>query len=1330
MENERKKPKFLKQLLVMVAMLVLSTVSLAGGAALLTGCTMQADANNMTTNGGGGGGDIARPTPPPAPVLSHNMPGGSTITVQYNWGRQHRWRSSDNSGSSWSAWTTIPYENHAVTITVPALQRSRRYEVQSRFHAGMSNQPGFTSSASPASLWGAGRTIDTPIIGAPTNGSVQEELAGGHFQSISPGMSWTSPGSTGVNGSIAFTINLSNGWEIQTNGNITFSYSMGGVRRAVNPTGSGATRTVTISNVRSQITNVLVTVWRPNISVNGSSGTFTGGQWFRGGGAGGIIPLGGTMQISVFLQEGYDHHTADTVRRSLTWSGGGNPIVTIMPMEPATSTSWARYSIYLSNIRYSITNFGINTSLLPIRTYTVRGSFASNYALFSGNTIARGSFYGGTFTGGWTVNHGGNMPITISLDEAFRTVSSSNIHVRFDGGGGASVGNVTGTGIMRHATITNIRGNITNLRIAGSGGGGGGGGGGDDGLVRPNWTVTASVSGSTGGTVSPTSASVASGSSHTVRATAHSGFRLASFSGPGTTSGNERRIASVLDNGHVTATFERIPIAWDPISNMTVTWGQGGSRTVHTATGGDGSFTYSAVSTPAGIEFHGGSREVRIPTSIPVGSYTVTLRASGNAQNVDRSFSVTVIRANAAAPGMPGPATINAAGTQAEFPSITNGFYRARSLPNGPWTESASPLFNILPGLEYEFQQRFRETATHNTSPWSEPGRTLTMAPQPGAPGAATIAAGGASASFPAMPTNARYRWRPAGGNWTESSTPNFNIVAATNYEFQQRTHHTTSINASPWSTSTMLNTHATPPAPSIASLTDDATSVTLTGTANHEYRMSSNNGSTWTTPQTTTTFTGINTGVAYIFQQRQMFTTTHNTSPWSANRTWTVPSYTISPMSGTGGSWTASTTNTSRFHGSVHTITVTAGTNWAFASPEAVSATGNNVSYGDRTDAFVRTIIVSRLTSHITLNITTTEAYRVTYAHGTTPPNGVTVQGTVPTGFKIRDLTAPIATQSFTVSNANWIHVGWREGSPLTLTHRNISHSGTTSETLWVPNGIDSWGAGTGATGAFGTVSWTTLQRELPVDLNADVTLYPIWAPRLSMVLFAPGAPTEFNFSGTFAPITFPATERLTGQPFDLPLLTFTISNGTWEQIGWTWQQNGKQVIMYQSIPNGDFDIGATVPGTNEGLAEGWSDTRTIYAVWRRVITHGSVNIVFVGGPEGFLSAALAGTNLQLWASMQFDIVDGDILHTGTEVPFSLPSFEAMTDLGERYGLVFEGWHIRKSWEPDDTQRIDDPEAPEDRTTGIPWAIGIIAPELEPFIWIEAWWSSPDELE
>jgi hypothetical protein len=291
-------------------------------------------------------------------------------------------------------------------------------------------------------------------------------------------------------------------------------------------------------------------------------------------------------------------------------------------------------------------------------------------------------------------------------------------------------------------------------------------------------------------------------------------------------------------------------------------------------------------------------------------------------------------------------------------------------------------------------------------------------------------------------------------------------------------------------------------------------------------------------------------------------------------------------------------------------------------------------------------------------------------------------------------------------------------------LGHRNVAATGTTSETRWVPNGVDSWGAGTSIISEFGIVNWTTIQRRISETDNANHTLYPVWMPRQSQVLFDAGESDYFEFIGDTLAVTFPTTHRLTGQPIALPSTEFELSNGTWEQIGWTWQLGGKFLTVNQPLPAGDFEIGATIPATFGGVNEGWNNTRTIYAVWRRVINRGSVIITFIGGPglESFMEEEIDAYASGLKSTMQFVISDGDIQCATTLTEFLLPSFTNMTLLGEQHELEFKGWFIRTSWAPVEIQRLDDEATPDDQVS-IPWVIGILAPNLEQFIWIEALW-------
>jgi hypothetical protein len=507
-----------------------------------------------------------------------------------------------------------------------------------------------------------------------------------------------------------------------------------------------------------------------------------------------------------------------------------------------------------------------------------------------------------------------------------------------------------------------------------------------------------------------------------------------------------------------------------------------------------------------------------------------------------------------------------------------------------------------------------------------------------------------------------------------------------------------------------------------------------LNSISNGNYRMWRSDTNAWTAQQASPTFSVI-PGASQRFEQRVVRTPaqehTHNDSAWSDQLTWTLPSYTISGL-GTHthngvNAWTASTNNTSRFHGSAHTISISTVGNHVFRD---VNVTGS----GARQDPnFTQTnrqrrFLVDSLTANVNIPVTVWPAYDITYSQGTAPTanpqQGGAITAPTITGdhlFKIHDQVRILPTVVFLVPNhatygRNWDQVGWREGSSQMLANRNFT--ATPASMIF--------GAGTGSTDA---------SRTIPTNINRAITLFPIWAPQETRVNFHLGVVPPG--SGTIAGANTFQT-RFTGQALTYPVRTdnqgfphFVVRTGMlWEQVGWIRQSPNADVPIANRVvgplattfPAGTVLNGHHIPvGTN---FEAWGTTRTYFPVWRRVITHGNVTINFVGGHDGFKADALTDLDENLSATMPFTVstVTNQIYHADPCTRITLPSVTDMNTLGSPHDLTFQGWFIRTSWATATTQINPNP----DGTFTIPWTQGIFAANgWEPFILIEARWAS-----
>jgi len=387
-------------------------------------------------------------------------------------------------------------------------------------------------------------------------------------------------------------------------------------------------------------------------------------------------------------------------------------------------------------------------------------------------------------------------------------------------------------------------------------------------------------------------------------------------------------------------------------------------------------------------------------------------------------------------------------------------------------------------------------------------------------------------------------------------------------------------------------------------------------------------------------------------------------------------------------------------------------------------------------TRQFTITDIQSNITA-LGVNSLEIQTFSVNYSRGSPPANHNSgdVSAQIASGTKVWNVPFDIPATRYTVANGNWEQVGWTTGATMVLNHRNFANAGTPSTTLFVPDGITTWGAGTGVVHHDGTpVTWTTLQRRIPAGgdnpsiYNATISLNPIWAPQQTAVSFVQGAapPGSGDRGGDTVVI-----QRLTGNQFTYPGASFTINSGAiWEQIGWSRNPDiNARIHRPLSPPTGDILHNHVITAGSTVSFEAWGTTRTYYPVWRRAFTQGSVNIQFIGAPHGFTETSLKtiADDPNISSSMSFVVNGTQIFHTeDTTAQVLLPSATQMNTLGQAHGLTFGGWYIRTSWAPA-TQQITATNA--EGKFIIPWQNGIFptpwAPnEWEPYVWIEAWWT------
>ena len=419
----------------------------------------------------------------------------------------------------------------------------------------------------------------------------------------------------------------------------------------------------------------------------------------------------------------------------------------------------------------------------------------------------------------------------------------------------------------------------------------------------------------------------------------------------------------------------------------------------------------------------------------------------------------------------------------------------------------------------------------------------------------------------------------------------------------------------------------------------------------------------------------------------------------------------------------TGNANNTARLSGTLDHVA--ANTDYTFT----VRATSSNGNTLDR--AFTMRVVP--------------QTYAVTYNRYGLPANhnGGALSSQISQDTKVWGNALTITESKYTVANGNWEQIGWTTVEPAAgnnnnvLNHRNFATTGTTSATLWVPNGTSTWGAGISVTNfPTGTITWSSANKTIVATRNEDTPLYPVWAPRQTTVSFqlgtVPPGSGKIDISGSLSTLY-----HLTHQAFTFPGAAYVVETGAiWKQIGWTRTLDIHARVVrpleetlpstaVNAVPNGHSVLAGT-PGSNDHVF--WpGGTVTYYPIWQRIITDGNVNLVFVGAPEGFMDTAIA--KLDISATMPFEIESGTnrLLHAGETEAVVLPSFDEMNDLGQEFDLVFQGWYIRTAWSPA-TKRLDDPnEIPTDaKITLTPeiWPLGIFPQLWEPYIWIEARWT------
>jgi hypothetical protein len=951
-------------------------------------------------------------------------------------------------------------------------------------------------------------------------------------------------------------------------------------------------------------------------------------------------------------------------------------------------------------------------------------------------TGSAGSFTGGswsrTITGGAVgsqVLWGGTVRIDVTVNVGYRHHTNATIrdNLSFSGGGGgagAATVSFVGTGVgttTRQYFISNIRGNISNISFSNLS------------VATISWSAFTQTHNVTHGdwftlTVPTASLDVSD-------------------------SGAAAPVVSISGSGGGLS-----------VSGRTI------SGTLNRASATQVTFTASATSTTAAVS------------------------------NLSRTITVNIGRAAGPAAQTPGAMTINAEGTVITIGAVGaasgGGAAQYRWNNGGNWnnlgTDRTFDPGNVTSARTYQASSHYAESTTHNASPsWSgnvsfaHPAYTVSFnANRPGhapagsvmgtTPAALTKMHGtraGNAVSLPSMTFSGGWTflgWNTAangsGTAWSGSYTANASVTLfaqwsqnAMSFSSQTlaggiggRTYNQTFNAATGTDQTFTYNFVSGAPSPG---LTVNYSNRNVSGTLGHTtsivtstFRVQANSSNGRTAQEDIS-----------IAVTPESYTITINgvTIPIGNNAANALANFSLGLVSNAS-PWTAATSNTAspqgRWHGSQHIITINTRSYHVFHTTDAIAASGSGIVAHGVSTTTQRQFRVDFLSSNVSINFTMHAPTRVLYNPGVDPNRVPTGGGTWSPAALVEgsgsntDNRLKVHNVAFTVNpaqyvnptNNNWNHVGW--STDANITSRLLSNRNFVPNPTGNPMTI---AAGTSMVNLTGTtpITWTTVQRQVPSDVNAQITLYPIWAPQQTDVTFALGErPPQ---SGTITGAT-ETRIRYTGQRFTYPVSAgssaphFVVTTGAlWAQVGWirnTTTANGAVPIasrIHRPLTEltTNFAGGFVLNGHDIALGsnhEGWGTSRTYFPVWRRVITEGSVNIFFIGGPDGFMDEDIEGLGLGVSAVNPFTVNGSVINYADTTTQFTLPSFNQMRALGEEHGLTFQGWFMRTMWDHA-TVRIDNAAQSDDRVV-IPWHNGIFPTTWEPFgwepyIWIEARW-------
>ena len=221
-------------------------------------------------------------------------------------------------------------------------------------------------------------------------------------------------------------------------------------------------------------------------------------------------------------------------------------------------------------------------------------------------------------------------------------------------------------------------------------------------------------------------------------------------------------------------------------------------------------------------------------------------------------------------------------------------------------TRQSSPEFtNLVANTGYDFQQRYVETATHKTSPWSgitsiatdeEPINALT--------GTVTISGTlqyGEELTAAVSETNntgtLSYQWKRDGSSISGASSSSYTLSESDitkSISVDVTSSVETGTISSAGTAAIEKADKAAPAAPSLASKTHN--SITLTAVEGCEYYESLELGTRQSSPE----FTNLVANTGYDFQQRYVETATHKTSPWSGITSIATDEEPINALTGT----------------------------------------------------------------------------------------------------------------------------------------------------------------------------------------------------------------------------------------------------------------------------------------------------------------------------------------------------------------------------------------------------------------------------------------------